>query len=60
MQVPSQDRFLMKKNKTAQLYWDLLGGHAAKEIIFGDISTGVDNDLAKVTDIARSRVGNME
>jgi cell division protease FtsH len=33
-----------------------LGGRVAEEIIFGDISTGAHNDLAKATDIARSMV----
>ena len=33
-----------------------LGGRAAEEIKFGDISTGAHNDLARATDIARSMV----
>jgi cell division protease FtsH len=34
----------------------LLGGRAAEEVIFGHLSTGAADDLAKVTDIARSMV----
>jgi cell division protease FtsH len=34
----------------------LLGGRAAEEIIFDHLSTGAADDLAKVTDIARSMV----
>ena len=34
----------------------LLGGRAAEEVIYGHLSTGAANDLAKVTDIARSMV----
>jgi cell division protease FtsH len=34
----------------------LLGGRAAEEVIFGELSTGAADDLAKVTDIARSMV----
>jgi cell division protease FtsH len=34
----------------------LLGGRVAEEIIFGDISTGAQNDLQRATDIARSMV----
>ena len=34
----------------------LLGGRAAEEIIFDDISTGAQNDLSRATDIARSMV----
>ena len=34
----------------------LLGGRAAEEVIFGDISTGAQNDLQRASDIARSMV----
>ena len=34
----------------------LLGGRAAEELVFEDISTGAHNDLARATDIARSMV----
>ena len=34
----------------------LLGGRAAEELVFGHLSTGAADDLAKVTDIARSMV----
>jgi cell division protease FtsH len=34
----------------------LLGGRAAEEVVFGHLSTGAADDLAKVTDIARSMV----
>ena len=34
----------------------LLGGRVAEEIVFGDISTGAQNDLQRATDIARSMV----
>jgi cell division protease FtsH len=56
MQVPTEDRFLMQKTELLNRIASLLGGRAAEEIIFGDISTGAHNDLAKATDIARSMV----
>ncbi|MEJ2025136.1 MAG: ATP-dependent zinc metalloprotease FtsH, partial [Deltaproteobacteria bacterium] len=56
MQVPTEDRFLMKKTELVNRIATLLGGRAAEEIVFGDISTGAHNDLAKATDIARSMV----
>jgi cell division protease FtsH len=34
----------------------LLGGRAAEQLVFGELSTGAADDLAKVTDIARSIV----
>jgi len=56
MQVPTEDRFLMKKTELINKVASLLGGRAAEEIIFGDISTGAHNDLSRATDIARSMV----
>jgi len=56
LQVPTEDRFLMKKTELHNRIATLLGGRAAEEIIFGDISTGAHNDLSKATDIARSMV----
>lgn len=56
MQVPTEDRFLMKRTELLNKIATLLGGRAAEEIVFGDISTGAHNDLSKATDIARSMV----
>jgi len=56
LQVPTEDRFLMKKTELLNRIATLLGGRAAEEIIFEDISTGAHNDLARATDIARSMV----
>jgi cell division protease FtsH len=56
MQVPTEDRFLMKKTELLNRIATLLGGRAAEEIIFADISTGAHNDLSRATDIARSMV----
>ena len=56
MQVPTEDRFLMKKTELLNKIASLLGGRAAEELMFGDISTGAHNDLARATDIARSMV----
>jgi cell division protease FtsH len=56
MQVPTEDRFLMKKTELLNKIASLLGGRAAEQIIFNDISTGAHNDLARATDIARSMV----
>jgi len=56
MQAPTEDRFLMKKTELLNRIATLLGGRASEEIVFGDISTGAHNDLARATDIARSMV----
>ena len=56
MQVPTEDRFLMRKTELDHRIATLLGGRAAEELIFSDISTGAHNDLSRATDIARSMV----
>jgi cell division protease FtsH len=56
IQVPTEDRFLMRKTELLNRIATLLGGRASEEIVFGDISTGAHNDLAKATDMARSMV----
>ncbi len=56
LQTPTEDRFLMTKTELLNKIATLLGGRAAEEIVFEDISTGAHNDLARATDIARSMV----
>ena len=56
LQTPTEDRFLMSKTELQNRIATLLGGRAAEEIVFEDISTGAHNDLARATDIARSMV----
>jgi cell division protease FtsH len=56
LQVPTEDRFLMTRSELLNKIATLLGGRAAEELTFGDISTGAHNDLSRATDIARSMV----
>jgi len=56
MQTPTEDRFLINKSELLNRISALLGGRAAEENIFEDISTGLHNDLARATGIARSMV----
>ncbi len=56
MQVPTEDRFLMRRTELLNRIATLLGGRAAEDIVFDDISTGAHNDLSRATDIARSMV----
>ena len=56
LQVPTEDRFLMNKSELLNKIAVALGGRAAEEIQFQDISTGAHNDLSRATDIARSMV----
>src|SRR5258706_10170014 len=56
IQRPTEDRFLMTRGELENKMAVLLGGRAAEEVVFQHLSTGAANDLAKVTEIARSMV----
>ncbi|WP_119462495.1 ATP-dependent zinc metalloprotease FtsH [Rhodospirillaceae bacterium SYSU D60014] len=56
IQRPTEDRFLMTREELENKMAVLLGGRAAEAVVFGHLSTGAADDLAKVTNIARSMV----
>jgi cell division protease FtsH len=56
IQRPTEDRYLMTRDELLNKVCVLLGGRAAEKLIFEHLSTGAADDLAKVTDIARSMV----
>lgn len=56
MQRPTEDRFLITTDELKNRMTVLLAGRAAEALVFGEISTGAADDLAKVTDIARQIV----
>jgi cell division protease FtsH len=55
-QLPTEDRYLMTRSELVARIHVLLGGRVAEEMVFGDISTGAQNDLQKATEIARTMV----
>jgi len=54
LQTPLEDRFLMSRSELMGKIEGLLGGRAAEELVFGEVSTGAANDLEKVADIVRN------
>jgi cell division protease FtsH len=54
LQAPLEDRFLMSYDELLGRIRTLLGGRAAEEIVFGQVSTGASDDLEKASKIARS------
>jgi cell division protease FtsH len=56
IQRPTEDRYLMTREELENKMAVLLGGRAAEHLVFGHLSTGAADDLAKATDIARSMV----
>ena len=55
-QQPTEERYLMTRSELLDRLAVLLGGRVAEELVFGEISTGAQNDLQRATDIARSMV----
>src|SRR5512137_2423647 len=55
-QLPTEDRYLMTRDELLDRLQVLLAGRVSEEVIFGDISTGAQNDLQRASDIARSMV----
>jgi cell division protease FtsH len=55
-QLPTDDRYLMTREELLGKVDVLLGGRAAEEVVFGEVSTGAHNDLQRATDILRSIV----
>ncbi|HRA55824.1 MAG TPA: ATP-dependent zinc metalloprotease FtsH, partial [Thermoflexales bacterium] len=56
IQRPTEDRFLMTESELRDKIAVLMGGRAAEQLVFGHLSTGASDDLARATDIARSMV----
>ena len=56
MQLPTEDQFLMTRSELLDRIRGLLGGRAAEELIFKDVSTGAENDLERATALARQMV----
>ncbi len=54
--IPEHDRYLLSCSKLKDDMAFILGGRAAEEIVFGEVTTGASNDLMKATDIARKMV----
>ena len=56
MQVPEEEKYLMKKDELLARLVTLFGGRAAEELVFGKVTTGASNDIEKATSIARAMI----
>ncbi|HWC87541.1 MAG TPA: ATP-dependent zinc metalloprotease FtsH [Solirubrobacteraceae bacterium] len=54
--LPTEDKFLTTRSELTDTMAMTLGGRAAEEIVFGEITTGASNDLEKVTESAKQMV----
>ncbi|SDI34582.1 ATP-dependent zinc metalloprotease FtsH [Paraburkholderia phenazinium] len=55
-QVPTEDRYVLRKSELLDRLDAYLGGRVAEEIAFGDVSTGAENDLERATALVRHMV----
>ena len=55
-QLPTEDRYLLKRSELLDRLDVLLGGRVAEELVYADISTGAQNDLQRATDMARHMI----
>jgi cell division protease FtsH len=56
LQLPTEDRYLVTRAELLDRLTVLLAGRAAEELVFQEMSTGAQDDLARATDIARRMV----
>jgi cell division protease FtsH len=56
MQLPGDDQFLLSKSALIDRIRSTLGGRAAEEIVFAEITTGAENDLERATALARQMI----
>jgi cell division protease FtsH len=56
VQTPAEDRYLLRRSELIAKMVGAMGGRAAEEIIFGDITTGASQDIEYVTNLARRMV----
>ncbi len=56
LQLPTEDQFLMTQQELLERLRGLLGGRAAEQLVFDQVSTGAQNDLERATALARQMV----
>src|SRR5262249_41727207 len=56
LQLPEGDQFLLTRSELLDRIRGMLGGRAAEQIVFNEVSTGAENDLERTTAIARQMV----
>jgi cell division protease FtsH len=56
LHLPAEDKYLISKNELLDNITALLGGRAAEEIVFGDVTSGAANDIERATEMARKMV----
>jgi cell division protease FtsH len=58
LNLPDEDRYLKTRDELIDYMTMLLGGRAAEQIVFGDVTTGASDDLRRVADIANAMISD--
>jgi cell division protease FtsH len=56
LSLPEEDKYLISRDELMDQIAGLMGGRVAEEIVFGDITSGAENDIQKATQMARRMV----
>jgi len=56
LSLPEEDKYLISKDELMDQISGLMGGRVAEEIVFGDVTSGAENDIQKATQMARRMV----
>src|SRR5207244_5327528 len=56
MQLPAEEQFLMTRSELLDRIRGMLGGRAAEDVVYQEVTTGAENDLERATAIARQMV----
>ena len=56
LSLPEEDKYLISRDELMDEIAGIMGGRVAEEIVFGDITSGAENDIQKATQMARRMV----
>src|SRR6266853_1408791 len=56
LRIPEEDKYLISKDELLDQIAGTMGGRVAEEIVFGDVTSGAENDIQKATQMARRMV----
>jgi cell division protease FtsH len=56
LSLPEEDKYLVSRDELMDQIAGIMGGRVAEEIVFGDITSGAENDIQKATQLARRMV----
>ena len=56
LSLPEEDKYLISRDELMDEIAGIMGGRVAEEIVFGDVTSGAENDIQKATQLARRMV----